>query len=168
MTALPIRFVAHTALPYSSRQWRGDMLDRYARAEHTIFLCIRALFANGVPLPKEAYHDGAKTRLRALIATLESNDFGKHGSAALNNLAQLIDKSDGRTCLAHGVIKDVVGGVEIEWVRPLGPGTIRFERRSLSREQMNAELAALDKLQRDISSQLGKIRQLSTERAKIT
>ena len=146
--------------------WRGAMIDRFSRAEDAVLLCLRAMRNFELPLPSEAFHEGAKARLRALILTLENQDFGGAGKGALKSLKALLQLNDTRTSLAHGKFRLRPGNLEIEWVHPIKGGGLEWKRRSPRLLDLIEELYALDALQRALGSQLGHIRKELAVRAR--
>jgi hypothetical protein len=142
--------------------WRGTMLDRYARCEALVLKCLLALRDAGFPLSSDAFSDGAKTRLRSLIRFLDDENFGGRAKAAHRHLNLLLLCTDDRAGLAHGRMRKHCGQLLIEWYRCRGP--LKEEQRRLSPAAMLDELARLDKLSRDLSSEIGQVCRAIRER----
>ena len=85
--------------------WRGCCLEVFARAEHSVADCLRALEFAGLAVGKDGHHPFAATRLKALNACIASHDFGGHGKTAQARIGRWDKVHELRAYLAHGEIK---------------------------------------------------------------
>lgn len=93
--------------------WRGCCLEVFARAEHSVADCLRALETSGIQLTRDARHAFASTRLKALTACIKSHPFGGHEKTALARIDQWERVYETRAFLAHGKIKATARGITI-------------------------------------------------------
>jgi hypothetical protein len=138
--------------------WRGCCLEVFARAEHSVADCLRALDAAGVGLGRDAHHIFAGTRLKALAQCIAQHDFGGHGTTALKRIAAWEAVYELRAFLAHGHIKATPSGIVIEQITFDGKTETRLPPRHLTRIEMLDALAELERAQMLLHQQLGHIK----------
>ena len=167
MSAQPSKFafdLIHEPFAITACLWRGAMLDRFARAEHAVLLCLDTIAATGAPLPTDAFHEAAKARLKALISILERDDFNGHSPKALERLRELLALSDDRVALAHGTIRQADGKVLLEWRRCQVKTGPRPEQLTLPLIELTKRLSEIDRLQSELGCRLGQIRKVARDR----
>lgn len=141
--------------------WRGCCIEVFARAEHSVADCLRALEAAGIVIGKDARSPGALTRLRALGACIGRHDFGGHGKVAQARIAAWEKVYETRAYLAHGIVKATSNGLSIQHVTFDGKSEHRLPPRQISRVGMVELLAELEQAQRHLHQQLGHIKALA-------
>jgi hypothetical protein len=144
--------------------WRGCCLEVFARAEHSVADCLRALEKAGIALGKDARHPFAGTRLKALAACIAGQDFGGHGSAAQTRINAWESVSELRPYLAHGTVKASATGVVIQHASFDGKCEKRLPPRHLTRVQMLTALAELERAQAQLHQQLGHIKAIAAKK----
>ena len=138
--------------------WRGCCLEVFARAEHSVADCLRALEAAGVPLSGNARHTFAATRLKGLTTCIKSQSFGGHGKTALARIAQWERVYESRAFLAHGEIKATGHGIAIRHITFDGKAEKQLPIKQMSRIEMLEALAEMEEAQRLLHHQLGQIK----------
>ena len=101
-------------------------------------------------------------RHRALTAFLEAESFNGRSKHSMRLLRELAEYAELRTGLAHGRIRKQFGKVLLEWKRCRGEA--RQHSLSFDLTETYADLLKLDKLQRDLRSELGQIRKAVSTR----
>jgi hypothetical protein len=144
--------------PVTVCAWRGCCLEVFARAEHSVADCLRTLEAVGVSLGRDAHHQFAGTRLKALTQCIAQHDFGGHGKVALTRIAEWEAVHEMRAPLAHGQIKATSDGIVIEHITFDGKAETRLPPKRLTKMEMLEALAALEKTQNLLHHQLGQIK----------
>ncbi|MFN3990303.1 MAG: hypothetical protein ACK4IS_08590 [Erythrobacter sp.] len=143
--------------------WRGCCLEVFARAEHSVADCLRALEQAGIAMGKDARHPFAGTRLKALSACIASHDFGGHGKAARTRISRWEKACELRAYLAHGTVKASGSGVVVQHTTYDGKTEKRLPPRQLSRIEMLTILAELEQVQALLHQQLGHIKALAAK-----
>lgn len=143
--------------------WRGCCLEVFARAEHSVADCLRALENAGVTVGREARHPFAGTRIKALGACITSHDFGGHGKAAQTRINRWEKVHELRAYLAHGTVKAAGTGAVIQHTTYDGKTENRLAPRQLSRIEMLTILAELEEVQSQLHQQLGHIKALASK-----
>lgn len=141
--------------------WRGCCLEVFARAEHSVADCLRALEKAGIALGKDARHTFGGTRLKALSACIANHDFGGHGKVAQTRISRWEKVHELRAYLAHGTVKASGNGVVIQHATFDGKTEKRLPPRQLSRVEMLTVLAELEQVQTQLHQQLGHIKALA-------
>ena len=140
--------------------WRGRFIEVFARAEHSVADCLRALEQAEVPLTKDARSPFASTRVKALGACIKSRDFGGHGKTALTRIADWERVYETRAFLAHGEITATAQGIKIRHITFDGTSEKCLPIKQFSRLEMNRVLAETEAAQRLLHQQLGHIKAL--------
>ena len=143
--------------------WRGCCLEVFARAEHSVADCLRALEKAGIAVGKDARNPFAATRLRALSACIASHDFGGHGKVARTRISRWEKVHELRAYLAHGTVKASGSGVVIQHTTYDGKAETCLPPRQLSRIEMLTVLAELEEVQTLLHHQLGQIKALAAK-----
>lgn len=143
--------------------WRGCCLEVFARAEHSVADCLRALENAGVAVGRDARHAFAGTRIKALGACITSYDFGGQGKVAQTRINRWEKVHELRAYLAHGTVKAAGTGVVIQHTAYDGKTESRLPPRRLSRIEMLTILAELEDVQSQLHQQLGHIKALASK-----
>jgi hypothetical protein len=153
-----IQFFALEQWPVTVCAWRGCCIEVFARAEHSVAECLATISEAGLSLSKDADHQGAAARMRALDECLARYTFAGHEKAARKRIAEWGRIHDNRAGLAHGRIKATGDGITINH-RTFGlkGGPASFTS-NFSRMDMLAMLAELEQAQRLLHSHLGQIK----------
>lgn len=144
--------------PVTVCAWRGCCIEVFARAEHSVADCIEVLRKAGVSLSKDAQHQGAVARLRALDDCLARHTFDGHEKKARKRIEDWQKQCESRTYLAHGKLKATRSGIDIE---PIQIGIKKASvppPKSLTRMGMLEFLADLEHAQLLLHQQLGHIK----------
>jgi hypothetical protein len=136
--------------------WRGAAIDQFARLEATALRSLTELGAAGISKNKAAdfvaWHRFA--RLRTILADARCAPVNR-GPMALLDLLE--SEHDLRTALAHGRMKATANGIALTW-HAAEKGDWNQKTQHLTWIQALAALRRLDKLQRDLASQLGQVK----------
>ena len=143
--------------------WRGCCLEVFARAEHSVADCLRALDKAGIAMGKDARHPFAATRLKALSACIANHDFGGHGKVARTRISRWEKVHELRAYLAHGTVKASGSGVVVQHTTYDGKTEKRLPPRQISRMEMLTILAELEEVQALLHQQLGHIKALAAK-----
>lgn len=143
--------------------WRGRCLEVFARAEHSVADCLRALVEAGIALGRDARNPFASARLKALAGCITPERFGGHGEAALARIAEWERIHEDRAPLAHGVVKANADGLTIRHTSFDGKAETRHPARHLSRIEMLEMLAELEAAQMRLHNQLGQIKAMAAK-----
>lgn len=146
--------------PVTVCAWRGCCIEVFARAEHSVAECLRALEKAGVTLAKGARSPAPVNRLRGLRETIGRHDFGGHGKAAIRRIDEWGCAYETRAYLAHGQIKAIPDGVEIDLLTFDGKAEKRLPLKHLNKLELLEALAEIEQAQRQLHNQLGQIRAL--------
>jgi hypothetical protein len=146
--------------------WRGCCLEVFARAEHSVAGCLRALEASGVQLTRDARHSFASTRLKALATCIKSRPFGGHEKTALARIDQWERVYENRAFLAHGTINATPQGITITLVTFDGKAEKQILIKQMSRIEMLGALAEMEEAQKLLHNQLGQIKALASKNKK--
>lgn len=144
--------------------WRGCCLEVFARAEHSVADCLRALEKARLTVGKDARHMFGSTRLKALSACIASHDFGGHGRVAQARITAWEEVYELRAYLAHGTVKASGNGVVIQHTTYDGKTENRLPPRQLSRVEMLKALMDLEAAQKSLHHQLGQIKALALKK----
>ena len=147
--------------PVTVCAWRGCCIEVFARAEHSVADCLRAVEAAGGALPKAARHSFASSRLKALRTYIENHDFAGHGKAALERISAWEPLYAARAWLAHGEVQATPQGITIRHITFDGTTETRLPLRHVSRIDMLTLLAELESAQKLLHQQLGQIKALA-------
>lgn len=151
--------------PVTVCAWRGCCIEVFARAEHSVADCLRALEMAGVAVGKDAHSPFAATRLKSLSTSIKRHDFGGHGKAALDRIESWERVYEARACLAHGRIKATPSGIAIIPVAFGGKAEGPAPPRQISKLDMLKLLAEIERAQIGLHNQLGQIKALAPSAA---
>lgn len=142
----------------TAAMWRGAMLDRFAALEDVARQGIVDLSMPGTASLKKGDVVAWK-RFAHLSQILRNTRFVPLNGNTLALLAQLEQEHELRIGLAHGRLHAGSGTIELKWHAPDGNG---WEPKSLLLSWSRAleALHRIDKLSRDLSSQLGQLRKI--------
>jgi hypothetical protein len=146
--------------------WRGCCLEVFARAEHSVADCLRALEASGIQLRRDAHHSFASTRLKALSACIKGQRFGGHGKTTLARIDQWERVYETRAFLAHGKIEATPQGITIRHITFDGKAEKQLPVKQMSRIEMLQALAEMEEAQKLLHHQLGQIKALALKNKK--
>lgn len=142
--------------------WRGCCLEVFARAEHSVADCLRALEKAGIALARDARNPFASARLKALATCITPERFGGHGRAALARIAEWERLYETRAPLAHGEVKADANGLTIRHISFDGKVETQHPTKHLSRIEMMEMLAELEAAQKRLHHQLGQIKAMAS------
>jgi hypothetical protein len=148
--------------------WRGCCIEVFARAEHSVADCLKALEKTGVTLCKDARSPAAITRLRALNSCIARHDFGHHGAKAQTRIADWGRVYETRAFLAHGTVKATRNGIVIQHRTFDAKGEKRLPPRQITRLSMLEMLAELEEAQSRLHQQLGHIKAIAAKMKPVT
>ncbi|ODS60169.1 MAG: hypothetical protein ABS48_01150 [Erythrobacter sp. SCN 68-10] len=155
-TVSEIGFFSLEHWPITVCAWRGCCIEVFARAEHSVADCLEHLAQAGLKLGRDAAHQGAVARLRALDDCLGRYTFSGHEKHARKHIAEWQKLCEKRTYLAHAKLKATKTGITINH--------LDFAKRevaspvALTRVAMLELLAELEEGQRLLHSHLGQIK----------
>lgn len=153
-----IGFFSLEQWPITVCAWRGCCIEVFARAEHSVADCLAVLGKAGIPLNKDAHHQGAAARLRALDECLSRYGFAGHEKTARKRIADWERIHENRAGLAHGRIKATDHGITLDHVAfAIKTGPVSSTRQ-FSRIAMLEMLAELEEAQGLLHSHLGQIK----------
>lgn len=153
-----IQFFALEQWPVTVCAWRGCCIEVFARAENSVADCLAALGKAGIAIGKDANHQGAMARLRALDDCLARHTFAGHEKTARKRIAEWERICEKRAGLAHGRIKATHDGITIDH-RAFGSksGPVATTK-DFSRIAMLEMLAEMEQAQHLLQSHLGQIK----------
>ncbi|MCL9982162.1 MAG: hypothetical protein NBV60_03290 [Erythrobacter sp.] len=156
-----IGFFSLEQWPVTVCAWRGCCIEVFARAEHSVAECLRALGKAGVAVGKDAHSPFAATRLKCLSTAIRRYDFGRHGKVALERIETWERVYEVRASLAHGRIKATRNGIAIIPVALDGKAEGPAPPRQISKLNMLKVLAEIEQAQIGLHQQLGQIKVLA-------
>lgn len=149
--------------PVTVCAWRGCCIEVFARAEHSVAACLRALEQAGIALGKDAHHPAPAARLKALAACIAQHDFGGHGKVALTRIAAWERIYETRAILAHGTLKAVPDGIVIQLIAFDGKAEKRLPQQQVGQVDMLRLLGQIEAAQIALHHQLGQIKALAAK-----
>jgi hypothetical protein len=156
-----IGFFSLEQWPVTVCAWRGCCIEVFARAEHSVADCLRALEKAGIATGKDAHSPFAATRLKSLSTSIKRHDFGGHGKVALDRIETWERVYDARASLAHGRIKATLNGITIIPVAFDEKAEGSTQQRQINKVDMLKLLAEIEHAQMRLHQQLGHIKALA-------
>lgn len=136
--------------------WRGCCIEVFARAEHSVADCLASLHKANLKLSKDATHQGAVARLRALDQCLTRYTFDGHEMHARKIIAAWQTLCEQRSYLAHAKLKATKAGITINHI-DFAKRDVTVPR-TLTRGEMLVLLAELERGCGLLHSHLGQIK----------
>jgi len=158
-----IGFFSLEQWPITVCAWRGCCIEVFARAEHSVAECLDVLSKAGLSLSKDAQHQGAVARLRALDDCLSRYTFAGHEKKARKRIEDWQKQCESRTFLAHSKLKATKAGVTIEPIKLATKRDVATPPKALTRIGMLEFLAELEQSQLLLHQQLGHIKALAAQ-----
>lgn len=156
-----IGFFSLEQWPVTVCAWRGCCIEVFARAEHSVADCLRALEKAGIGIGKEAHSPFAATRLKCLSTAIKRHDFGGQGKVALDRIETWERVYEARAFLAHGRIRATGAGITIIPVAFDGKTEAPASPRQINKMDMLKLLAEIEQAQMLLHQQLGQIKALA-------
>lgn len=144
--------------PITVCAWRGCCIEVFARAEHSVADCLEHLRQAGLELGKDASHQGAVARLRALDDCLAAYTFAGHETHARKHIGAWQKLCEQRAYLAHAKMKATKAGIAINHFEFASKPRETSPPKALGRVEMLELLAELEQGQRLLHSHLGQIK----------
>lgn len=117
----------------------------------------------GLGLSKDAQHQGAVARLRALDDCLSRFSFAGHEKKARQRIEDWQKQCESRTFLAHAKLKAAKCGITIEPINLAPKKEVATPPKALTRIEMLEFLAELERAQMLLHQQLGHIKAKAAE-----
>jgi hypothetical protein len=143
--------------------WRGCCIEVFSRAEHSVADCLDVLRVAGLGLSKDAQHQGAVARLRALDDCLSRFSFVGHEKKARQRIETWQKLCENRTFLAHAKLTATKIGITIEPINLAPKKEVATPPKALTRIEMLEFLAELEQAQMLLHQQLGHIKAKAAE-----
>ena len=140
----------------TAAMWRGAALDHFATLEATVLANLMALDAAEMHKLKAADFV-AWHRFARLASIIAAEGFSPFNQKAMRLLKAVECEHDLRTALAHGRMTASAAGITLTW-HAAEKGAWNQKIKRLTWIEALEALHRLDKVQRDLGSQLGQIR----------
>ena len=136
--------------------WRGAAIGCFAELEALALRALRELHPKQ-ELSAKSGDFVAWSRFKRLASAIADPKYRPYNEKILSIIAALEDEHDWRTALAHGRVRATGIGVTLSW-DAADKGTWLLRRYQLTWLEAVAALHRIEKLRRDLASQLGQIR----------
>ena len=132
------------------------MIENFSNNEIDIIDFFDGRKAMGLEVPRQAGELQASSRLEALLSCLESADLKRWSKHAIVSASAIRDMLELRNMLAHARVRINTKSVRFDWFAN-DKGSLTKRQKQMSPSEMLENLILIEKLTKNLSSELGQV-----------